>query len=935
MKRISFIVGFVLLYITTAFAQLQEIPIDPKVRYGKLENGLTYYIRHNELPKARADFYIAQRVGAILEEDEQNGLAHFLEHMAFNGSTHFPGNSVIDYLETIGVKFGYNLNAYTAYDQTVYNISNVPTTREGIIDSCLLILHDWSGSLLLDEEEINKERGVIREEMRGYNNASRRMREALLKQIMPENRYAQRNVIGTEEVIMNFKPDVIRAYYKKWYRPDLQALIIIGDFDAEQVENKLKAVFADIPAPTNPAERVYFEIKNNVEPLVGIVTDKEATSSRLTIHFKHKPLPREQKSTIICLLYGYFNSVISNIMSNRITEITQQTNPPFINAAIVNSSFEETATEESVQGIALIKGNDFELGLKAIARELERIDKHGFTASEYDRARANILAHFENIAKEVDKRQNSGYADEYVQHFTEGGYIPGFVMENELMKGVASQIPVEMVNQYVQEIIGDSNIVITLMAPEKEGVVVPKKEDLLKWFNEVRQEDIQAYEDKVSNEPLMTELPKGGSVVSEKKDAIFDATVLTLSNGVKVVVKSTKLKDDQIIMTASSPGGSSLFPDSEIINTNLYSNIANIGGVGNFSQLNLTKALAGKNVSVSPTLSLQYEGFSGSSTIKDFETLLQLTYLNFTAPRMDEEAYNSIIARLKVSLENQELNPEMAMNDTLTKTIYADQVRHPSIKAADLDKVNYQTIMNWRKDRYADASDFTFIFTGNIDLETAKPLLAQYLGGLPSINRKESFRAVNEDYKSGIISNEFEKKMENPKSIVLDLYWTNFEPTLKNRLEINILQQILTTIYLEEIREKEGGVYSIQAASTISDYPKGNTPLQIIFETEPGKEGYLNDIAIKEFQNIADNGPKAEYFSKVKEFLLKTQQDNEQLNAYWSSVINSYYRIGYDAYTDYVKTLNAITPADVQKKAKAIIESKNFIKVVMKGVKEN
>ncbi|GHT11127.1 peptidase M16 [Bacteroidia bacterium] len=934
MKKMFFIVGFILLYITATFAQLQEIPIDPKVRYGKLENGLTYYIRHNELPKQRADFYIAQNVGSILEEDNQNGLAHFLEHMAFNGSTHFPGNSLIDYLETIGVKFGYNLNAFTDVDRTVYNISNVPTTREGIIDSCLLILHDWSGSLLLDEKEINKERGVIREEMRTYTNAGQRMREAILKQIMPENRYAQRNIIGTEEVIMNFKPEAIRAYYKKWYRPDLQALIIIGDFDAEQVENKLKTLFADIPAPVNPAERVYFKVEDNAEPLVGIVTDKEATSSRVTIHFKHEPLPREQKSTIICLLYGYFNSIISGVMNNRITELAQQANPPFVAAGVGNGKFENTATKESLYGISVIKGNEYELGLKAITRELERINRYGFTASEYDRARADILAHFENIAKEVDKRQNSGYANEYVQHFTEGGYIPGFVMENELMKGVAGQIPVAMVNQYVQELISDSNIVITLTAPEKEGVVIPKKEDLLKWFNEVRKEDIQAYEDKVSGEALLTDLPKGGSVVSEKKDAIFDAAVLTLSNGVKVVVKPTKLKDDQIIMTASSPGGSSLFPDSEIVNANLYSNIANLGGLANFSQLDLSKVLAGKNVSVSPNIDLQYEGLSGNSTIKDFETMLQLVYLNFTAPRTDEDTYNSFIARIKSQLESQELNPEISMNDSLMKEIYVDQIRHKRIKAVDLDKVNYQTIMNWRKDRYADAGDFTFVFTGNIDIETAKPLFAQYLGGLPSINRKESFRAVNENFKSGIKANEFEKKMENPKSIVFDLYWTNFEPTLKNRLEINILQQILTTIYLEEIREKEGGVYSIQATSNISDYPKGQTPFQIVFETEPGKEGYLNDIAIKEFQNIVDNGPKAEYFNKVKEYLLKTQQDREQENSYWSSTISNYYRTGYNAYTDYVKTINTITPADIQKKAKSIIDAKNFTKVIMKGVKE-
>jgi zinc protease len=934
MKKLLFLLGIVLLSVSSAFSQqMPELPIDSKVKYGKLDNGLTYYIRHNELPKERADFYIAQKVGAILEEDDQNGLAHFLEHMSFNGTKHFSGNSLIGWLESVGVKFGNNLNAYTSYDETVYNISNVPTIREGIIDSCLLILHDWSGYLLLEEDEINNERGVIREEMRGYMDANSRMRESILKQVIPGNRYAQRNIIGTEEVIMNFKPETIRAYYKKWYRPDLQGLIIIGDIDPEQIENKLKTLFADIPAPENPAERVYFKIEDNAEPLVGIATDKEATHSLLSIHFKHEPLTGEQKKTVAGLLTDYFDQVVFNMMNNRIEEITQQANPPFINAVIMNSKFEATYTEESFKGLALIKGNEFEQGLKALTRELERIDKYGFIASEYDRAKADVVSRYENLAKEVNKRQSGKYAGEYVSHFTDGGYIPGIETEYEIIKGVSSQIPSEVVNQYVQELIGDSNIVITLTAPEKEGVVVPEKEDLLKWFNEARAEEISPYEDKVTNEPLITELPKGGTIVSEKKE-IFDATLLTLSNGVKVIVKPTTLKDDQILLSAFSPGGSSLFPDNEIVNTHLYSEISNIGGLANFSQTDLGKALAGKNVSVNPTISLQHEGFSGSSTVKDFETMLQLIYLNFTAPRADEDAYNSMVERLKDVLENQEANPDMAFNDAILKELYVDQIRHKRLKAADLSKADYQTIMNWRKDRYADASDFTFVFTGNVDIETAKPLFAQYLGALPSTGRKESFKAVDENYKQGKNVNEFTKTMENPHSLVLDVYWTNIKPTLKNRLEINILQQILTTIYMEEIREKESGVYWIQAASSISDYPKGQAPLQVIFQTQPEKENYLNDIAIKELNKIAEAGPTNEYFGKAKEYLLKAQQDNEQQNEYWNGVINDYYCYGYNKYADYVKTLNSITLKDIQEKAKKFVNSKNAIKVIMTGVKE-
>jgi zinc protease len=437
-----------------------------------------------------------------------------------------------------------------------------------------------------------------------------------------------------------------------------------------------------------------------------------------------------------------------------------------------------------------------------------------------------------------------------------------------------------------------------------------------------------------SDEPLLSEIPTGGKIVSESIDKIFDATVLTLSNGVKVVIKSTQLKDDEILMGATSPGGSSLFPEAETVNADLYGSVATVGGLGNFSQTDLTKVLAGKKVSVNPTIALTHEGFSGSSSVKDFETMLQLIYLNFTAPRVDEEAYQSLIARTKSQLESQEANPEIALVDTLMKELYVDIPRHKRLKASDLVEANYQTILNWRKDRYADAGDFTFTFTGNIDPQASKALIAQYLGALPSINRKESFASVNEYLHSGFNKNDFKKKVENPKSTVVDLYWTNFDFSLKNRIEIDLLQQILNIVYTEKVREDEGGTYGVHVSGNIAAYPKGQTPLQIYFETEPGKADYLNEIVHKEFQNIAKEGPREVDFNKVKEYMLKKQEENEQQNSYWNSTILDYYRLNFNAYTDYVKTLNAVTPKDIQKKAQAIIDAKNLIEVIMTGVKD-
>ena len=936
MRKLVLFAGFILFsFVATVAQQAQPLPIDPKVRYGKLENGLTYYIRHNDLPKQRADFYIAQNVGAILEEDDQNGLAHFLEHMAFNGSKNFPGNSMISYLETIGVKFGMNLNAGTGLDQTVYNISNVPVTRQGIIDSCLLILHDWSGFLLLEEKEIDKERGVIREEMRSRESASQRMNEIILPEILPDNQYSKRNVIGKEEIILNFKPETLRAYYKKWYRPDLQALIIVGDIDVDQIENKIKADFADRPAPVNPAERIRYEVADNKEPLVGIASDKEATRTTFSISFKNKQLPKELKATMAGLTMDYFNTILSLVMSERLTEIAQQANPPFINASVRYGAFANTATEDALSGGVIIKGNEFEAGVKSIIREMERVKKYGFTASEYDRARTNLLTYYENAFKEKDKMENASYTQEYVSHFTQGGYIPGIEAEYKIMNAVAPQISLDMLNQYVQRLIGDDNIVLTLTAPEKDDLVLPTKDDLLKWLQETGSEDIQPVKETGSSEPLLSEIPSGGKVVKVSKDNKFGTTIFKLSNGVTAVIKTTNLKDNEILMAATSPGGSSHFPESEATNMKLYGSISTLGGLGNFSATDLPKVLAGKRVSVNSYVSLLSEGFSGSSSIKDFETMLQLVYLNFAAPRKDDDAFQSFITRTKSQLENQDADPGNALVDTLIKALYVNPITKERLRVNDLEKINYQTILDWRKDRFADASDFTFVFVGNIDPEESKGLIEKYLGSLPSINRKESFVKVNtENFRSGIIKNKFEQKMENQKATIVNTYWSTFEPSLKNRIEMDMLKQILQIVYTEKVREDEGGTYGVSVSAGISNYPKGQTSLRISFETQPGKEDYLNNIIHTEFQNIAKDGPRQADFSKIKEFMLKNYQEQGHQNAFWLGTITEFYRSNYDGYTDFRKVLDGVTPADIRKKAQLILDSKNLIEVVMVGVKD-
>ena len=909
------------------------LPVDSKVRYGQLENGLTYYIRHNELPKERAEFFIAQKVGSVLEEDNQAGLAHFLEHMAFNGTKNLPEKQMINYLETIGVKFGENLNAYTSFDRTVYNISNVPVIRESIIDSCLLVLHDWSGFITLSQEEIDKERGVIREEMRTRNDANLRNIEKLLPQIMPGSQYAKRLPIGTEEVIMNFTRQELVDYYHKWYRPDLQGIIIVGDIDVDQIEAKIKTLFADIPKPVNPAERIYYPVPDNEEPLIGMSTDKEATSTQIMIFFKHDVMPKEQKATIQGLLYDYFTQVGSEMINERFNEIVEKPNPPFIYAMGRDGMFFVAETKDAWLTFGVAQEGDIKRTLTSIMEETERVKQFGFTPSEYERAKINVLKHYENAFNERDKQKNDKYADEYVEHFTVGGYIPGIEMEYNMLSQIAPNIPLDIINKQIQELIGENNIVISIIGPEKEGLIYPAGEELLAWFKEAQSAQLAAYEDNEITEPLIAKLPKPGKVTATTEDKKFNTTNYTLSNGVKVVIKTTDYKDDDIQMEATSPGGTSLFPVQEAANIKMFSEIVDLGGLGNFSSIDLRKMLAGKTVEIVPVINVTNEGFRGKSSVKDFEALLQLIYLYFTAPRQDQPAYLSYMERVKSLLKGQEADPSIALIDSVQYVMYGTNPLKGRLKSSDLDNVNYDLIMKWYKDRYKDAGDFTFVFVGNIEPNAAKPMIEQYLGALPSIKRKETHAPVDLSIKDGNYKTIFQKPVQNPKATVMNVYSGAVDYNLENNIKMSMLSQILDILYTEKIREDEGGTYGVRVYGRIADYPQGQTTLQIYFDTNNEKMLYLNDIVLNEFNNIAEQGPRPEDFAKVKEFMLKKHKENEQENTYWRGIILQYHRNGYNFYTDYQKILNEITQDDIKDFTKKIINQNNLKTIIMDGIK--
>lgn len=912
-----------------ALAQQQPpIPIDPNVRIGKLDNGLTYYLRKNNLPANRADFYIAQKVGSIQEEENQRGLAHFLEHMCFNGTTHFPGDALKQYLERIGVKFGENLNAYTSVDETVYNISNVPVNTPGAVDSCLLILHDWSNDLTLDPKEIDKERGVINEEWRTRMSAMQRFQEKLLPAMFAGTKYATCFPIGTMDVVMNFKPQTLRDYYEKWYRPDLQGIVVVGDIDVDAVEVQIKKLFADVPAQPNAAKREYYPVNDNKEPIVLIARDKEQPHIQAIVFNKHKATPDSEKDKIGYLVENYATNLIGNMLNARLNELLQEANPPYIYAGSYDGDFFVAKTKQAFTGIVVCKEDAVESGIATLLREMERARRFGFTESEYQRARAEYLRNLESAYNERDKRKNDEYINEYVRHFLDNEPIPGIENEYGIISQIAPSIPVEPLNMMMQTLVTDTNQVVAIFGPEKENLKMPTEDAIKKILQDVKTEELTPYVDKVSDEPLMRKTPKGGKIISEQKDDVFGTTMLTLSNGVKVIIKKTDFKADEIIMKGVSPGGSSLFPDSEIININGLDAVS-VGGLGNFSAVELEKVLAGKRASVGYGIGDKTESVNGYCSPKDFETMMQLTYLTFTAPRRDDDAFASYKNRNKAAWLNQEMNPMTAFGDSVT---YALRMGHPRtlrVKSDMVDKMDYDKILAMYQDRFKDASDFTFIFVGNVDIEEMKPLIAEYLGTLPSINRKESFKDNKIEYRKGVYKNEFIREQETAKASNFVSFIGTCKYDLRNTILMDMTGQVMDLVYTEKVREDEGGTYSVYVGGNLSKYPKEIAGLQVIFDTAPSKREKLMKIIFAEIEHIAKEGPSETNLNKVKEFMLKKHTEDLKENGYWMGSIDEYLFTGMNPVKDYEQIVNSITAKDIQKFADDLFKQKNEVEVSM------
>ncbi len=915
----------------SASAQLdQALPLDPNVKYGKLDNGLTYYIRHNEWPEQRADFYIAQKVGSMQEEDNQRGLAHFLEHMCFNGTTHFPGNQLKTYLESIGVKFGENLNAYTSFDETVYNINNVKTTSVGSLDSCLLILHDWSHDLLLEGSEIDKERGVINEEWRMRRSAMQRMYEGALPDIYPGSKYANRMPIGTMDIVMNFPYDDLRSYYRKWYRPDLQAIIVVGDVDVDRTEAKIKEMFADIQAPAaDAAVREYFPVPDTAEPLVSIQTDKEQTHNILLLMMKHDNLPREQKGGAMKLIKDYFNNAVSSMFDTRIDEILQKPNPPFIQAGISDEEFFVAKTKDAMSGQVVFQDNGQDEALTVLYREMLRAARFGFTESEYDRFKQEYLSRLEDRYAKKDKVENTTYVNQCVRHFLDGDAMPGIETEYQVMKMLVPSLPISMINEAMKESVSenDSNLVIVMLAPEKEGVTMPTKQHLVDILKKVQAENIEAYVEEVNTDPLITEELKGGKVKSVK-DGIYDSKVITLDNGVVIHVKKTDYTPNSISMRAVSWGGTAYYSNDEYRNAAGIDDLS-IGGYGNFSATELKKRLAGIQASASPTIEHRTEGMRGRCVVKDFETMLQLTYLAFTSPRRDDDAFKSYIDRTKQSLKNQDLAPTTALQDTIASVVYDNNIRARRMKAADVDQLNYDRMLQMYKERFADGDDFEFYFVGDIDINAATPLFEKYLGSLPVLKGSEKQKGIDQRIAKGKRTNVFEKELQTPNAIVVFLYHAPMKDTPRNEMLMSMLEQLMTMHYTESVREDEGGAYGVPVQGAVADYPEEIAEFIVQLPTAPEKRARMTELVYAGVDKMCNEGPKAEDLQKVKEYMHRKHAEDLKENSYWMTSLIRQTRFNYDEVTNYDAMVDQITAKEIQDFAKKVLKSGNIIEVGM------
>jgi zinc protease len=900
----------------------QTLPVDPAVTVGQLPSGVRYYIRANPEPRDRAELRLVVRAGSVLEDDDQLGLAHFVEHMAFNGTKNFAKQELVDYLEGIGMRFGPDLNAFTSFDETVY-ILKVPTDSAELVTTAFQILEDWAHNLTFDHEEIDKERGVVIEEWRLGRGAAARIFDKQFPVLFKDSRYAERLVIGDREILETFDHETLKRFYRDWYRPDLMAVIAVGDFEVETIEDLIRQHFADLPMPDDPRERPSFPVPDHDETLFAIATDPEATFSSISVYWKQS---LRDESTVGAYRQSIVESLFNRMLNQRLYELTQQADPPYLGAFSGQGRF-IGAKEVYILG-AGVQNNGIERGLEALLTEAERVARHGFTESELEREKRELLREIEQVYAERAKTESEAYAGEYVRSFLYDEPTPGIAHEYELHQQLVPGVGLEEVNRLAREWIIDRNRVILASAPEKEDIGVPTEDALLRIFSAVESAEIAAYVDAASEAPLVAQPPQPAEIIEIEEIEEVGVQRWTLANGVRVLLKPTDFKDDEILVRAWSPGGTSLADDEGYVAATTADAVVTRGGAGDFNLIDLQKKLAGKAVRVSPFIASLSEGFSGRVSPADVETLFQLIYLYFTAPRRDEEAYLSFKSRVQASLANRSADPVTAFRDTLrvTLTQYHYRTRPPTVEL--YDEMDLDRSFAFYRDRFADASDFTFVFVGSFQADSLRPLIQAYLGGLPSIGREETWRDEGIRPPTGVIHKVVYRGIE-PKSQTQIAFTGPFEWTRDNRYALRSLANVMRIRLREVLREDLGGTYGVGVSGVGTRDPREEYEIRISFGTAPERLEELTGVVFQQIDSLKQYGPTQKDIEKVQEMQRRQREEGLRENSYWLGQL-----VAYDQYGDdlrdiltYETLINGLAAETVQEAANRYLRADNYVRV--------
>ena len=933
--RKIFAAALLLLSVGNAMAQMPPIPVDKNVKIGHLDNGLTYYIRHNAFPEHVASFYIAQKVGSINENDDQRGLAHLLEHLAFNGTEHFKGNSLQDYLQSIGVEYGRNLNAYTSIDKTVYYFTDVPTTRTSAVDSCMLILKDWSNGISLTKEAINDERDVVHNEYRMRMVGQQLMLERNLPKLYQGEKYGYRMPIGLMSVVDGCDPETLRAYYRKWYRPDNQAIIIVGDIDVDHVEAQIKKLFSGIKVPKNAAKVVPVPVADNDTAIYVIDKNKEQKFDMINIMMKTDAYPDSLKGNMAYLVMGYLRSVVGSMFDARLAEQTREADCPFLQGSAGIGSYLISGTKDafSISGVA--KPGKVKEAYAAFLREAKRVRDFGFTATEYARAKENFMSGMETMYENRNKMKNEQFTTQYVDHFTDNEPIPSLEDEYKIYQMIVPSFTVEHINDAMKNLISetDTNFVSMVLMKEAEGVSYPTEQELAAIVKQVRGEKLEAYVDNVKQEPLMASAPKAGSIKKVVENKVLGFKKLTLSNGAKVVLKKTDYKDNEIRVAGSANVGYSAF-QNDPVNAANASTVWEVSGLAGFTGNDLQKMLAGKQCSVGLTMSPFRHGIAGTSTPKDLETMMQLLYLSMTNLTKDEKAFENLKNTYVTVLSNKSNNPNMVYQDSIQSTLYLGNKLALLPNAEDIQNINYDRVLDMQKQLYGNAKDFTFYFVGNYDEKVLLPLIEQYIASLPNKGMKLKNQKI--PYAKGEVKNIFTKAMENPQSQAREMWFVKLPAyTQKTAVLADISARLLEMKYLRSIREELSAAYSTGAScGLIFDYD-GKLALTIngTAQLNPDKVDAAVPCFFKGMEETIA-APDANDLQKVKEILLKQAGVDEKTNSYWMQVLSMYDLRKVDTHTNYREMVKSVTAQQISDFLKnVVLKSGNHFEVIMKAEK--